>query len=257
MGSRPKPLLARLAATHSPQTNKAKLLLWRRFLTVIFAALRQAEKNLQDPQITDQYKKLDGWWRQKTRETKYGKLLKIPNEDAITDAVHDQLQKIRDGAKVGSPLSDMGVVFALHNPRKKQDRIGRKSLDTDLYVYIYGRNKPDFTIEAKILFEDQDLAREYCSDRGIRRYADVSSPYTQEIIGAMMGYGLTHNGSVWEGKIIDALSAVECVDELGLARIDGEPRPTVVCDVVRADQDLPCVTVLHLVLELESTLTEY
>lgn len=197
-----------------------------------------------------EYSQRDGWWLKRRRKTKEGVLFRVPHEDSITDALYDQLEKIRHASAGNSPLSALQINFVSQTPRKKQKGIGPKALTTDLRAYIYGLDKPDLAIEAKVLFEEADLQKEYCSNRGVQRFADQDSPYTREIVGAMVGYGLTHTAVAWEEKIANALPRVDCTEQVDRARVDGESRPTVVCDIVRSDHRLPRVTVLHFVLEV-------
>ena len=255
MTSTPPDFLSRLASTHAiDPTNIGKLLLWNNMVSGAVAILREVEAGLGQPSVMAQLTCKDGWWRKAQRKNHLGQKVRVPEEDAITDAIVSQIQDTREFAKPGSALhKHNNLHFFSQQKRKKQKGIGPKGKkNTDITVYDPERLSLDLRIETKIVFSESDLSKEYCSEKGILRFADIESPYTTTIVGGMISYCVSRSTSHWENRIESDLSGVVGVTYVMRALIDGEYQPSVCCDVLRQDQKLPRVTVFHLALEFQT-----
>jgi hypothetical protein len=248
----PPPLLDRLAQTHASVMNRLALQVWDDFVVTVVATLRVAEARLRDPSYMAKYSARTGWWRKKAQKNRAKRLVRLPAEDSITDALTDLLDQIRNEATENDPIYAKNIVFNGQQPRKTQTRIGANSLTTDIRAFVPGTRELDLRIEAKILFKSDDLALEYCSERGIRRFGDPENPYTDQIIGAMLGYSLTRSLASWYEDIEKHLGDLSHVSDTGLATISGETNPTLICDVIRRDGSSHRVTILHLLMEFDT-----
>jgi hypothetical protein len=248
----PLPLIDRLAKSHASSSNRMALLIWNDFIGVVVGALRLAEARLRDPSFMAKYSTRTGWWRRQARKNKAKRLVRIPAEDSITEALTDLLDQIREEATENDPIYIKNIVFSGQQPRKTQTRIGASSLTTDIRAWVPDNRELDLRIEAKILFEADDIASEYCSERGIWRFGDPENPYTDRIVGAMLGYSLTPSVESWCGDIKGHLGKVPHVSDVGPATVSGEANPTLICDVLRWDGSGRRVTVLHLLMEFDT-----
>jgi len=249
MSSTAPDIFAHLQASHG-NMSVAQLLVWANFIEASVEALRRAEAAVRA--ASSAYGERNGWWRKSQKKNASKVKVRIPNEEAITDAIGRELEGIRMEASAGCPLYDMNVVFDTERPRKKQVSIGPNALTTDIRVYTYLNPNIDLRFESKIFFDECDLDKEYLSDRGLLRFADQESPYTDRIIGGMIGYSLTKTRSIWESAVEGRLPSVGCASAVTRTQLSCEADATVVCDVARPDPQLPKVTVLHLVMEFET-----
>lgn len=246
-------LLDRLLASHGDaRPDVAKLLLWSNHVAAAVAVLREVERDLRNPANLAQFRRR-GWWRRATKRNHRGQDVRIPEEDAISDALIERIQQLQERPRHGSAVAaNRRLRFHSQQRRRRQEGIGPQGRkNTDITVYGLDEVCLDLRIEAKVLFEAADVSREYGSQRGLLRYADPVNPYTIEIIGGMLAYCLTEDLTEWAGRLEAALASVEEVAAIATVTMPGEPNGILCCDVANTGA-VRKVTVFHLGLEFDT-----
>jgi hypothetical protein len=254
MSSAVASLVTHLRATHGDRhPNLGKFLLWSNHVAVALSILREVEVDLRNPDRLAQFQKT-GWWRRKRRANHNGVSVRVPNEDAITDAVVERIRQLQEDPVQGSVIgSNRDLAFHSQQRRRRQAGIGPDGLkDTDITAYRFDEICLDLRIEAKLVFERADLDAEYFSARGLPRFADPESPYTTEILGGMIAYCVSRDAVTWTACIARDLHAMDGITSVAQVLVAGEDEGLLCCDVHRADDAHPVVTVFHLGLEFDT-----
>jgi hypothetical protein len=238
-------LLARLSSSHT--ANRFALEIWSTFVTGVVRAIDRAGHSLAQPTVHAVHAGKAGWWLNRERRNLAGELVRVPSEDAITSALVAQLEDLRRSSGPGDPLFDLNIVFASQQPRRTQTRTGSLELTTDIRAHVPDNETLDLRIEAKVLFDEGDLSRQYLTHRGLLRFADDANPYSDTIVGAMLGYAVCPHPDGWSETIGAALATVgpaSLVNHVGLA---GRAEPVLTCDITSPAVGRK-VTVLHLLI---------
>lgn len=252
-GSIVRDLVERLQGTHSPEISLGKLLLWSAHLEVAIGMLEEAADDLADPANLAGFIR-PGWWRNKARVNERGIKVSVPNEDAITDAIVERIHQLKEIAPVGSVIAaNRTMSIRAQELRRGQAGIGPLGLkDTDITAYRFDQVGLDLRIEAKVVFDGDDLTKEYLSERGILRFADAENPYTREILGGMVLYCLTKSGGHWRDQVAAGLQSLPSVEDVGrVARVNSD-ESVLCCDVRRGAGACGRVTVIHFELRFET-----
>lgn len=246
-------LLERLQGTHAPGISLAKLLLWSTHLEVAVGMLEEAADDLADPANLAEYIK-PGWWRTKARANERGIMVSVPNEDAITDAIVERIHQLKEIAPDGSVIAaNRTMSIRAQELRRGQAGIGPLGLkDTDITAYRFDQIGLDLRIEAKVVFDGDDLTKEYLSDRGILRFADAENPYTREVLGGMVSYCVTKAGGHWRDQIATGLRSLPSVEDVGRVARVGSDASLLCCDVRRGGGACGRVTVIHFELRFQT-----
>jgi hypothetical protein len=195
----------------SESLTSPRALLWEHLIHQVILLLEIAERRIQSTEGQEKYAKLDGWWRvSKTRIA--GKLCKIPSEEALSEALFEEMERVKEEAILKIAHSNLGLEnldtlqLSLETPRRAKRGIGKRAKPTDIRVYRTGSEIMDLRIEAKIILTDQDLRSAYLSERGLKRFSDPSEPYTDHEIGGMLAYTVSGDRTTWQNKIDGALN---------------------------------------------------
>ena len=234
------------------EPNIGKLLLWHNFVGTAIGMLRHAEQQLNDPTVAAPFKARRGWHRKKARPDGRGGAIRIPDEDAITDALVELMTRNRAAHIPGSTLalySNIGV-FSQQKRRKQQGIGGKGRLNTDIAIYLADQVALDLRIEAKVLITAGDVSASYCSTAGLLRFADRENPYTTEWVGGMVAYCFLATGVEWDARIETAMGGLPDVTRVGKAAVTTAGATT---EVLVADVANPCdvgiVSVFHISME--------
>jgi hypothetical protein len=167
---------------------------WEEFTGRIIAALREAANLL----ANGSHEAKTGYWCTGTRSVKSTQV-QLPQEDAITHALIEALERVRQDASPDDLLRRRQICFPQQQPRSKQSRIGKHALTTDIQAWSLESDFLDLRIEAKVLFAGGDVTH-YCGKKGLLRFSDVE-PYTDKPIGMMVGYTVRHDDRHWTQRI--------------------------------------------------------
>jgi hypothetical protein len=174
--------------------------------------LEEAQRRVCTPDGQDQLRKLDGWWRA-TKSKLNGKSCLVPSEEAISEALCTEMEKIRDEIvlkKLPADATMAGVdmlAIASEQPRKIKTGIGKRSKPTDIRIYRLNSENLDLRIEAKVVLRETDIKNGYLSSSGLKRFSDPREPYTDHEIGGMVAYAVTDDKATWLKRIDKALQA--------------------------------------------------
>lgn len=237
-------LFDRLSKSHAATHNPFAMEIWANFATTVADAVTLAGSKLEVPEIYAAYTSRLGWWRRKQRLNSIGTTVRIPSEDAITDALVEQLEELRNDARPGNPLMDMNITFAGQQPRRRQNHIGSPAFTTDIRAYVPDDKNLDIRIEAKVLFEAKDLHSEYLGARGLLRFGDPENPYSDTPVGAMLGFIVAPSPEPWTSMIHNGLAQTVRAIDVGHVSVGKLPNPVSVCDMMHSRDER--VTVLHL-----------
>jgi hypothetical protein len=226
------------------------VLIWSNFIEAVVQTVREAERRLQTPSVWTFYAAKVGWWRRTLQKNANGAQVSIPEENSITEALSAILEDLRNEAGPNHPLYEQNIVFTPQQPRRRQGRIGPRSLTTDIRAHVPGNRELDLRIEAKILFKKGDLRSEFCSERGIRRFADAENPYTDGPIGAILGYAVSRTIGAWETDLETSLAHVNEVRRTSRVEIDAIPTLTSEIEVGAAER---IVIVFNLLMKFQTS----
>ncbi|MBP7065166.1 hypothetical protein [Ferrovibrio sp.] len=244
----------------NPVPNVARELLWESIVQAVACLIHEAEKRVRLASH-DRYADLDGWWRSKNVSIKKGLKIRVPSEEAISEALIDEIESLRQEIILGEhpQLSGLSYIadlqFAVEQPRKKKKGIGKFAKPTDIRIYRVGSESIDLRIEAKVLVKDAEITNAYLSDRGIKRFSDPTEPYTIHEIGGMLAYTVTESRSAWADKIGAAMAASVPPVESFKHQLDFTAQETLFSRVpynCSNKQGRKETIVFHLVLEFDS-----
>jgi len=205
--------IASFLSSHANGADQtARVLVWERMLHQSLMLLSQAQQRVCSPSLQKELQELDGWWR--TARTKLrGKTCRVPSEEAITEALCVEMEKIRkelivQGLRGNRRLAGLdSLAVAPDQPRNMKTGIGKKSKPTDIRFYRLNSEALDLRVEAKVLIREGDLKASYLSKKGLQRFSDVREPYTDNEIGGMVAYAVTDSQDEWTARIEHALQS--------------------------------------------------
>lgn len=131
-----------------------------------------------------------------------GRVLR-PDENAMTYEVGEYVDHYFRALPPTHPYRSIKFQYEKPLPSKKLAGNSQKSMDMRYSVNFLGG--PELVIEAKPLYDEADIAPRYLGDEGIERFTRADEPYTQEEIGAMLGYVESSQHEAWKHRIRDAL----------------------------------------------------
>lgn len=218
--------------------------------------LEEAASDLADPATLALFIK-PGWWRQTRKKNGQGFTVRVPNEDAITEAIVERIHQLKESAPEGSAIAaNRTMSFHAQGRRRQQAGTGPKGLkDTDITAYRFDNIGLDLRIEAKVVFDEADVSNEYLTERGILRFADPASPYTREIVGGMVSYSVTEAAGYWLEQV--AAGLVPMAEQVGEVERPAPYGKLLCCDIVRGDGPALKVTVVHFGLRFQTEPTSF
>ncbi|PNG24232.1 hypothetical protein [Methylocella silvestris] len=244
-------------SAHSNGTDQtARVLVWEQMLHQALRLLEEAQRRVCSPDGQEQLRKLDGWWRV-TKSKLNGKVCLVPSEEAISEALCTEMERIRDEIvlkkfPVDATMAGVDTLaVASEQPRKIKTGIGKRSKPTDIRIYRLNSDNLDLRIEAKVVLREADIKNAYLSGSGLKRFSDPREPYTNREIGGMVAYALTDDKATWLARIDHALRVSTPPVPTFKHRIQTSPDETLFSRV-------PCATgtsvrnevlVFHVVLE--------
>ena len=202
-------------ATHAGGTDQtARVLVWEQMLHQALRLLGEAHSRISSASSQEKLCELDGWWRAK-RQKLNGKSVLVPSEEAISEALWEEMEKIKEEIVLRLRPADADPAMAsidtlqvcTERPRRTKAGIGKKAKPTDIRFYRIGSEILDLRIEAKVVLREGDLNRAYLSKHGLKRFSDPKEPYTDHEIGGMLAYAVTDDKAVWLVRIDNALRA--------------------------------------------------
>jgi hypothetical protein len=234
----------------------ARVLVWEQMLHQALRLLEEAQRRVCTPDAQEQLRKLDGWWRE-SKSKLNGKPCLVPSEEAISEALCTEMEKIRDEIvlkRLPADATMAGVdmlAVASEQPRKIKTGIGKRSKPTDIRIYRLNSENLDLRIEAKVVLREDDIKKAYLSSNGLKRFSDPKEPYTDHEIGGMVAYAVTDNKAAWLTRIDDALRASTPPLQTFKYRIQTSPDETLFSRVPYAISSSVRneVLVFHVVLE--------
>jgi hypothetical protein len=241
----------------------ARALLWEQTLHQVLLLLDMAERRIRSPEGQLHYTNLDGWWRSSKARVD-GKTLSIPSEEAISEALFEEMEKVKAEIILKIIPSDANLdnldtlQFAPETPRRVKTGIGKRAKPTDIRVYRTGSQILDLRIEAKVLVKDGDIAKSYLSKSGLKRFSDPKEPYTDHELGGMIAYTVSDDRATWLQKIDSALKTAKPPVPTFKHLVRTLPHETLFCRVPFTAVSSPArneVLVFHLVLEFDSSPT--
>ena len=231
-----------MLATH-PSSSFATAVLWQSFVDRVLDLLARTEAKLQDATVWQDFAQRDGWWLNASRKSAAGVHVRLPSEDAITDALEEIAKEILRDMRPADPLTDH-LDFDAQVIRPPHRRIGRKALTTDIRVKSTLVEALEVRIEAKLLFSPKDVTSAYLGPKGLLRFADPQAPYTDRPIGIMLGYSLQDHAPDWTSLTRKGLKQV--TEVLATDDIIAGSRQRLVSDLSWGTEERQKVTVIHL-----------
>jgi hypothetical protein len=243
---------------NNSSSNEPRAILWENTLHQVVQLLREAEKRIRTPAGQARYTALEGWWRNSSVKLAGRGTTKIPSEEALSEAIVDEIQLLREEMVLAPRNSNFlnidSLEFTLEAPRRHKKGIGKHSKPTDIRVYRLGSEVIDLRIEAKTLVQDKDIST-YLSARGLKRFSDPDEPYTDHEIGGMLAYTVTDTSTIWTEKISGSFrSAAPPIPNFKHALLSSSDE-TLFCSVPYQRKPATSrkeVLVFHLVLEFDS-----
>lgn len=240
--------------------ERARNLLWQHTVWQVSCVLLEAERRIRDPERRNYYEALEGWWRPKKTRLPNGSEYKIPSETALSEAIVEEVQRIREEAflqshTVGDEFKGLErLEFSLEVPRQTKGGIGRHSKPTDIRVYRLGSEILDLRIEAKCVVKTGDILQSYLSKKGLGRFSDAKEPYTSHEVGGMLAYTICKDRLFWLRKIESTLIDYCPSMPIAMYPLDNSLEEMMLCKVpneVCGDSGAG-VLVFHLALEFDS-----
>jgi hypothetical protein len=198
------------AAHAGGRDQTARVLVWEQMLRQALRLLGEAHCRVCSASGQAKLRQLDGWWRAK-RQQLNGKPVLVPSEEAISEALWEEMEKIKEEIvlKVRPADPSMESIDTLQVctelPRRNKAGIGKKAKPTDIRFYRIGSEILDLRIEAKVVPREGDLNSAYLSKDGLKRFSNPKEPYTDHEIGGMLAYSVTDDKAVWLVRIDNAL----------------------------------------------------
>jgi hypothetical protein len=188
----------------------ARVLVWEQMLHQALRLLDEAQRRVCCADGQAQLRKLNGWWRA-TKPKLNGKYCRVPAEEAISEALWREMEKIREEIVLKLLPADPAMAsidtlqVCIEQPRKSKTGIGKHSKPTDIRFYRLGSEILDLRIEAKVILRERDIKSAYLSKSGLKRFSDPKEPYTDHEIGGMLAYAVTDDKAIWLTRIENAL----------------------------------------------------
>ena len=188
----------------------ARVLIWEQLLHQALRLLEEAHRRICSTAGQQELRSLDGWWRSKRMKLN-GKACLVPSEEAISEALWREMEKVRDEITLKIVPADAAMAsvdtlgVAIEQPRKSKAGIGRRSKPTDIRFYRLGSDMLDLRVEAKVVLREGDIKKAYLSKDGLKRFSDLKEPYTDHEIGGMLAYSVTDDKAMWIDRIDNAL----------------------------------------------------
>ncbi len=222
--------------------------MWQSFLDRTIGLLRSVEAEISDPAIIGKFTVREGWWL-KRQQKAMGGVVRIPSEDAMTDAIEEIAERLLKASRPADPAQEH---LAIHTQSKRPPhrRIGPKALKNDIRIRSTITDELDLRIEAKPLWSKAQLKGAYLGSKGLLRFADPVHPYTDRPIGMMLGYALRDLTPDWTTQTrsgLTTLSQASNVDDIMLA---GESIPA--CDLTWGSASHQKVCVIHVIMNFET-----
>ncbi|UVA79988.1 hypothetical protein [Pandoraea commovens] len=131
-----------------------------------------------------------------------------PDENAITYELGDYIHTYLRGLVSDHRYRAVHFVFEQPKPSAKLAGSKRKRLDLRWQAYIDGG--PEFVVEAKPLFTQRDIETRYLGDEGLGRFTRAEEAFTEDELGALLGYVQQDPNSDWSASIRTAVSDGKC-----------------------------------------------
>lgn len=184
-----------------------------------------------------------GWWGEGSHEV-LGHDVRIPLENAITDALVRTCKDLLSSRRPNHFLVQKRIFVVQQQPRELQDRLGSAAYTTDIQFASSSVPHLDLRIEAKRLLGGSHVG-DYVGPEGLLRFAH-SEPYTVQPVGMMIGYAFRYDRAHWSSVIDRQLpSWVPALQQLRVGRW------TIPGGIV-ANPTVGDVLVLHLFLPIPS-----
>jgi hypothetical protein len=232
---------------------------WTGFLEKALWGLEEAAARLRDAGTQAEFEAATDWWRQPIRS---GVLrgVEMPEETAVSGAIEALFDQIvADQVIAGSPKEGEEDLrqfqFTTEKRRARDPAIGKKTKPTDIAIILRASEIFDLRIEAKTLVADADIATEYLSERGLKRFEDAGNPYTVEPYGGMLAYIIREDASVWQDRVRTGLLDAFGAERIGDIEIRQRARTTSKHSftiIEKGSLRTINVDVLHLVAEIEA-----
>ncbi len=111
----------------------------------------------------------------------------LPSENAITYELGAYVDRYLQALPVDHRYRGV-VTFRYERPLPSGKLAGSNQKRQDFQYAIQFPDSPQFVIEAKPLFEPNDLARRYLGEEGLGRFTRDDEPYTDDELAALLGY---------------------------------------------------------------------
>ena len=243
----PPTLSDRMALSH-PSWSFAKYAMWQSFLDRSIRLLRAVEIEIADPATIGTFTIRDGWWLKRQQKVKGG-TVRIPSEDAMTDAIEEVAERLLKASRPADPAQEH---LAVHTQSKRPPhrRIGPKALKNDIRIRSTVTDELDLRIEAKPLWSKAQLKGTYLGSKGMLRFADPAHPYTDRPIGMMLGYALRDPTPDWKTQTRSGLAAVSQASNVDDITSAEESIPA--CDMTWGSAPHQKVCVVHVIMNFET-----
>lgn len=131
-----------------------------------------------------------------------------PDENAITYELGDYIHEYLRGLVSDHPYRAVHFVFEQPKQSRKLAGSKRKRLDLRWQAYIEGG--PEFVVEAKPLFSESDIDKRYLGSEGLGRFTRGQEAFTEDELGALLGYVEHDTANEWHTSIRTAVSDGRC-----------------------------------------------
>lgn len=231
-----------------PSWSFAKYAMWQSFVDRTVRLLRSVEVEIADPVIIGTFTSREGWWLKRKQKVKGG-TVRIPSEDAMTDAIEEIAERLLKASRPADPAQEH---LAVHTQSKRPPhrRIGPKALKNDIRVRSTVTDELDLRIEAKPLWSKAQLDSTYMGPKGMLRFADPAHPYTDRPVGMMLGYALRDPIPDWHAQTRSGLAVVSQASNVDDVTSAGESLPA--CDLTWGSAPDQKVCVVHLIMKFET-----
>ncbi len=184
-----------------------KQLLWEHTIHQVATLFREAERRIRSIEGQQRYPALEGWWRRKSHRINGTTGYQVPEETAVSEAFIEEMENakrdmILNASSLSPDFANIDLLeFAAEVPRRQKKGIGRKAKPTDFRFYRSGLGDVELRVEAKVIVDNKDIAKNYLSSDGLGRFSDPDEPYTDDLIGGMVAYTVTDDRSEWQDRI--------------------------------------------------------
>lgn len=236
-----------MARSH-PSGSFAKHAMWQSFLERAIRLLRSVEVEIADPATIGPFTIRDGWWLKRQQKVKGGSV-RIPSEDAMTDAIEEIAERLLKASRPADPAHEHLSVHT-QSKRPPHRRIGPKALKNDIRIRSTVTDELDLRIEAKPLWSNAQLSVTYLGSEGMLRFADPDHPYTDRPVGMMLGYALRDPTPDWKTQTRASLAVVSQASNVDEIMSAGERIPA--CDLTWGNAPHQKVCVVHVIMKFET-----